>query len=181
MRVVALATSSTPYGVNPLAPARGRRRPHRRHQHRASASPWVTLRDCPHRPLLCFDDVDFLRPPHAEQPNPQHTRVLGQPARTRTGAPHGPARLWESDAVYPVAEFTMPNWPPGSRRWPFPITPPTWTLSTAHTGGNLRLWPNLRRPLPGRRGQQPGRGHGATAPSHAAPHLAPLGPASLSP
>ncbi|MCB0157322.1 MAG: tetratricopeptide repeat protein, partial [Caldilineaceae bacterium] len=100
------------------------------------------LRAGPHRPLLCFDDVDFLRPPHAEQPNPQHTRVLEFLDSLRGHAPvllMGQRAFWESDAVYPVAEFTRAQLAAWLTSLAIPHHAADVDALHAHTGGNPRL------------------------------------------
>ena len=64
------------------------------------------------QPLLCFDEVDVLRPPAADQPNPRHLQLLelldslrGHTAMLLIGQ----RSFWESDAIYPVDGLTEPD------------------------------------------------------------------------
>jgi hypothetical protein len=61
------------------------------------------------QPLLCFDEVDVLRPPAADQPNPRHLQLLelldslrGHTAMLLIGQ----RSFWESDAIYTVDGLT---------------------------------------------------------------------------
>lgn len=63
------------------------------------------LADIPHRPLLCFDDLDFLQPAHVEQSNPEHARLLEFLDALRRHAAiliMGQRAFWESDALFPM-------------------------------------------------------------------------------
>ena len=56
-----------------------------------------------HRPLLCFDELDFLRPLTVDQPNLNHVQLLEFVDSLRAHAPLlliGQRAFWESDRLY---------------------------------------------------------------------------------
>ena len=102
----------------------------------------AALAHTPQRPLLCFDELDFLRPLTQEQPKAAHTQLLefldsltGHVALLMIGQ----RAFWQSDAIYALEAWT----PEQLGRWldslNITYTPEEATLLHSHTGGNPRL------------------------------------------
>ena len=67
------------------------------------------LERLPTRPLLCFDELDFLRPLTQEQPDANHTQFLEVLDGLRSHAPMlliGQRAFWQSDVVYALDGWT---------------------------------------------------------------------------
>lgn len=95
-----------------------------------------------YRPLLCFDELDFLRPLTQDQTRPNHVRLLEFLDSLRGHAPLlliGQRCFWESDAIYPLDGLTEAQF----RTWLTTLSIPHTTADAArlhaYTAGNPRL------------------------------------------
>jgi tetratricopeptide (TPR) repeat protein len=94
------------------------------------------------RPLLCFDELDFLRPSIADQPNPRHVQLLEFIDSLRTHTPLlliGQRAFWESDVNYVVAELTLAGVAALLHELGVPATATDQARLHAYTAGNPRL------------------------------------------
>lgn len=93
-------------------------------------------------PLLCFDELDFLRPLTLDQLNPKHVQVLEFIDTLRTHAPLlliGQRAFWESDGVYAIDGLTEPQLATLLTTWAIPATAEEVARLHAYTSGNPRL------------------------------------------
>lgn len=96
----------------------------------------------PHQPLLCFDELDFLRPLTLDQPNPKHVQLLEFIDSLRGHTPLlliGQRAFWESDGVYPVEALTPDQLATLLRQLAIPATGEDVARLHVYTGGNPRL------------------------------------------
>lgn len=96
----------------------------------------------PHQPLLCFDELDFLRPLTLDQPNPKHVQLLEFIDSLRGHTPLlliGQRAFWESDGVYPVEALTSDQLAALLRQLAIPATSEDVARLHVYTGGNPRL------------------------------------------
>lgn len=92
--------------------------------------------------LLCFDELDFLRPLTLDQPNPKHVQLLEFIDSLRTHVPLlliGQRAFWESDAVYRVDGLTEAQLATLLTTWAIPATTEEVARLHAYTSGNPRL------------------------------------------
>ena len=95
-----------------------------------------------HRPLLCFDELDFLRPLTQDQAKPSHVQLLEflDSLRSHTALLLiGQRSYWESDAIYQLDGLTEAQF----RTWLTALSVPHTAADAAHlhayTAGNPRL------------------------------------------
>ncbi|MEZ4865832.1 MAG: hypothetical protein R3C14_31250 [Caldilineaceae bacterium] len=96
----------------------------------------------PHQPLLCFDELDFLRPLTADQPNPHHVQLLEFIDSLRTHIPLlliGQRAFWESDVVHTIEALTPTQLAALIAHWSIPATAEDLARLHSYTGGNPRL------------------------------------------
>lgn len=94
------------------------------------------------RPLLCFDELDFLRPLTQEQPKAAHTQLLefldslaGHAAMLMIGQ----RAFWQSDAIYALEAWTPQQLATWLASLSITHTPDEAALLHTYTGGNPRL------------------------------------------
>jgi tetratricopeptide (TPR) repeat protein len=95
-----------------------------------------------HRPLLCFDELDFLRPSPVGEARPNHVQLLEFLDSLRGHAAMlwiGQRAFWESDVVYPLAALTVAQLGELLTARAIPHTQTECTLLHTYTGGNPRL------------------------------------------
>lgn len=93
-------------------------------------------------PLLCFDELDFLRPLTLDQPNPKHVQLREFIDSLRTHVPLlliGQRAFWESDTVYPIDGLTEVQLATLLAAWAIPATAEDVARLHAYTSGNPRL------------------------------------------
>lgn len=100
------------------------------------------LAELAYPPLLCFDELDFLRPLTPDQPNPKHVQILefidslrGHTALLLIGQ----RAFWESDKNYAVAELSEPQLATLLAALAIPATAEDVARLQRYTGGNPRL------------------------------------------
>lgn len=94
------------------------------------------------RPLLCFDELDFLRPLSLDQPNPHHVQLLEVIDSLRTHAPFlliGQRAFWESDRLYTLAGLSPVEVAEWLATHTIPATDDDRARLYRYTGGNPRL------------------------------------------
>lgn len=100
------------------------------------------LRELPEVPLLCFDELDVLRPPSADQARPAHTQILAFLEGLRGHVPLlliGQRAFWVSDQIYEVGELDheqLAHWLAARN---IPHVPADVSHLHDYTAGNLRL------------------------------------------
>lgn len=95
-----------------------------------------------HQPLLCFDELDFLRPLTLDQPNPKHVQLLEFIDSLRGYTPLlliGQRVFWESDGVYSVEGLTQTQLAMLLHQLAIPATGEDVARLHVYTGGNPRL------------------------------------------
>ncbi|MEZ4729614.1 MAG: hypothetical protein R3E79_20995 [Caldilineaceae bacterium] len=96
----------------------------------------------PHQPLLCFDELDFLRPLTLDQPNPNHVQLLSLStacAITRRCSSLGNAPFGESDGVYAVDALSQAQLAALVETLAISATSEDLARLHLYTGGNPRL------------------------------------------
>ncbi|MEZ4768103.1 MAG: tetratricopeptide repeat protein [Caldilineales bacterium] len=95
-----------------------------------------------YRPLLCFDELDFLRPLTQDQAKPNHVQILEFLDSLRGHVPMvliGQRSFWESDAIYRLDGLTEDEF----RTWLSVLSVPHSRADVAslhaYTAGNPRL------------------------------------------
>lgn len=110
------------------------------------------------QPLLCFDELDFLRPLTLEQPNPKHVQLLEFIDSLRGYTPLlliGQRAFWESDQVYTLEALDLAQLATLLENLAIPATAEDVARLHAYTGGNPRLvelcsalyWVNPQEPF----------------------------------
>lgn len=95
-----------------------------------------------HQPLLCFDELDFLRPLLLDAPNPKHVQLLEFIDSLRRHTPLlliGQRAFWESDALYVVEALTPTQLATLLENLTIPATREDIARLHVYTGGNPRL------------------------------------------
>ncbi|MBX3000140.1 MAG: tetratricopeptide repeat protein [Caldilineaceae bacterium] len=94
------------------------------------------------RPLLCFDELDFLRPLSQFEAKPNHVQLLefldslrGHSAMILIGQ----RAFWESDAIYPLDGLDVPQLGQWLTALSIPHSAADVATLHAYTAGNLRL------------------------------------------
>lgn len=111
-----------------------------------------------HQPLLCFDELDFLRPLTLDAPNPKHVQLLEFIDSLRNHTPLlliGQRAFWESDVVYAVEALAPAQLATLLANLAIPATHEDIARLHVYTGGNPRLvelcgalyWVNPAEPL----------------------------------
>jgi tetratricopeptide (TPR) repeat protein len=100
------------------------------------------LNSLPNKPLLCFDELDFLRPLTHLEAKPNHIQILefldslrGHTALLMIGQ----RAFWESDAIYPLDGFTAAQLGELLTALSIPHSAEDAVALCAYTAGNLRL------------------------------------------
>ena len=100
------------------------------------------LRSLPHKPLLCFDELDFLRPLTQADAKLNHVQILefldslrGHTAMLLIGQ----RAFWESDAIYPVEGLDVGQLGVLLKERSIPCSQADVAALHIYTGGNPRL------------------------------------------
>ena len=100
------------------------------------------LRSLTRRPLLCFDELDFLRPLTSDQPNPHHVQLLELIDSLRADAPLlliGQRAFWESDRLYSLEGLSLVEVAEWLAAHSIVATDEELARLYRYTGGNPRL------------------------------------------
>jgi tetratricopeptide (TPR) repeat protein len=100
------------------------------------------LRKLPTMPLLCFDELDLLRPADADQAWPTHTQLLAFLDGLRGHVPLlliGQRAFWSSDALYEAGELTHADLADWLAARAVPHVPADVAHLHDYTAGNPRL------------------------------------------
>ncbi|MBX3013778.1 MAG: tetratricopeptide repeat protein [Caldilineaceae bacterium] len=100
------------------------------------------LADLPVLPLLCFDEIDLLRPLNNETEPTQHTQLLAFLEGLHTHAPllfMGQRAVLTSDILHTLPRLTIAETAEWLTSAGLPFTPLLLTQLDAHTDGNPRL------------------------------------------
>jgi tetratricopeptide (TPR) repeat protein len=100
------------------------------------------LRALPATPLLCFDELDLLRPDDADQGRPAHTQILAFLEGLRGHAPLlliGQRAFWASDAIVTAGELTHADLASWLELLGIPHVPADVSHLHNYTAGNPRL------------------------------------------
>lgn len=95
-----------------------------------------------HKPLLCFDELDFLRPLTSDQPNPHHVQLLELIDSLRTHTPMlliGQRAFWESDRLYTLGGLSLAEVAEWLASHSIVATDEELARLYRYTGGNPRL------------------------------------------
>jgi len=96
----------------------------------------------PNPPLLCFDELDVLRPLNAEQPAPHHVQLLEFIDSLRGATPLlliGQRAYWESDRLVQLEGLSMPQVGALLQQLAIPYTAEELARLHFYSGGNPRL------------------------------------------
>lgn len=96
----------------------------------------------PYRPLLCFDELDVLRPVNAEQPAPHHAQLLEFIDSLRGFTPLlliGQRAYWESDQLIQLEGLAAPQVGMLLQGLAIPYTAEELARLHFYSGGNPRL------------------------------------------
>ncbi|NJN16472.1 MAG: tetratricopeptide repeat protein [Oscillochloris sp.] len=100
------------------------------------------LDELPQQPLLCFDELDVLRPLAQDQINPGHVQILEFLDGLRGNVPMltiGLRPFWDGDSAYRIAELSAQDLAAWLTHQKIPHTPADITHLFSHTQGNPRL------------------------------------------
>ncbi|MCB0186873.1 MAG: hypothetical protein KDE31_21550, partial [Caldilineaceae bacterium] len=95
-----------------------------------------------HPPLLCFDELDVLRPSVSDHPNPRHVQLLELLDSLRGHAPLllvGQRAYWESDTVYTLAGLSESEVAAVLTAFAIPHTKEDVARLHYYSGGNPRI------------------------------------------
>lgn len=96
----------------------------------------------PYAPLLCFDEMDFLRPLTSDQPNPRHVQILELLESLRGHAAMlliGQRAFWASDQIVNLEEWTVAQLETWLQIQGLTPQPEDTAQLLAYTAGNPRL------------------------------------------